>query len=129
MGGSKGRTVYSTGPSGPVAPPPGACRRCNAEPCRCEPGESLEPGRQTVRVRLERAGRQGKTVTVLGPLVLTRADAAALAARLKRHCGSGGTLKPGTQREGGACFDLELQGEHVDKAVAELKRLGYAARS
>ena len=122
-----GRLVYSTGPGGGESTRDAACRRCNAEPCRCE-SAVLPPSRRTVRVRRERAGRKGKTVTVAGPLLLGRADAAVLLKRLKQRRGTGGTLKARSDPAGGGEFDLELQGDHVDGVVSELIALGYRAK-
>ena len=48
-----------------------------------------------VRVRREIKGRKGKTVTVVEGLVLGPEDLKALAKRLKRACGTGGTVKDG----------------------------------
>jgi translation initiation factor 1 len=81
-----------------------------------------------VWVRRERGGRGGKTVTVAGPLVLTRADAATLLAGWKRLCGGGGTLRLGSLPGGEPCFELEVQGDHADRLVGELERVGYRAR-
>lgn len=86
------------------------------------PAASLPPASQDVRVRREKAGRGGKVVTVVGPLVLARDDAAALLAGWKKLCGSGGTLRPA--RSPGA-FEIEIQGDHADRLVAELARAGY----
>ena len=80
-----------------------------------------------MRVRWERAGRGGRTVTVATPLVLVRTDATALLGELKRACGSGGTLKTG-EPGGPPCFTIEIQGDHADKVVAELVARGYAAK-
>jgi translation initiation factor 1 len=93
-----------------------------------EPRESLPPARQSPRVRRETGGRGGKTVTVAGPLVLTRADAEALLASWKRMCGGGGTLKLGKAADGAPAFDLEVQGDHADRLVADLVRAGYKAK-
>src|SRR3954451_4745665 len=79
----KGRTVYST--ESPVA------RR--ESPASQEPAVSLPPSSQSPRVRREKAGRGGKTVTVAGPLALARPEAEALLAAWKKMCGSGGGLK------------------------------------
>ena len=72
------------------------------------------PNDGIVRVAREKAGRKGKTVTVVRGL--PAADVAAVASDLKRHCGSGGTVKDGT---------IELQGDHREKAAARLSARGY----
>jgi translation initiation factor 1 len=75
------------------------------------------PGDGVVRVAREKSGRRGKTVTVvrgLPPAVL-----AEVASDLKRHCGTGGTVKDGA---------VELQGDHREKAVARLRAQGHAVK-
>jgi translation initiation factor 1 len=42
-----------------------------------------------------------------------------LAGRLKRLCGAGGAVRDGA---------IEIQGEHRDRLVAELVKLGYEAK-
>jgi translation initiation factor 1 len=42
-----------------------------------------------------------------------------LATRLKKACGAGGAVKDGT---------IEIQGDHRDRLVAELSKLGYDAK-
>ncbi len=78
---------------------------------------SAAPAR--VRVGREVAGRGGKAVTVISGLPLAAADLEALASRLKRLCGAGGAVREGV---------IEIQGEHRDRLVAELCRLGYDAK-
>jgi translation initiation factor 1 len=78
-----------------------------------------------VRVRRERSGRRGKTVTVAAPFELARAEAAELLTRLKKRCGSGGTLKSAA---GESVFSIEIQGDHVETVLAALSAAGYAAR-
>jgi translation initiation factor 1 len=132
---SKGRTVWSSEKGGKSLP--AACPRCGAHPCRCEPFRSLPPAEQAVRVRREKAGRGGKTVTVAGPFVLVRDEAAALLAAWKRLCGGGGTLKVVTTPDGiggiggiggGAAFELEIQGDHADRILATLVAAGFQAK-
>jgi translation initiation factor 1 len=79
-------------------------------------------------VHTERGGRKGKTVTVAGPFHLPRDEARRLVGLLKRECGSGGTLKtvPGASGQPGQT--MEIQGDHVDRVVARLRREGFAAR-
>jgi translation initiation factor 1 len=75
------------------------------------------PGDGVVRVAREKTGRRGKTVTVVRGLP---ADAiAAAAADLKRHCGTGGTVKAAT---------IELQGDHREKAAARLRAQGHRVK-
>ena len=69
-----------------------------------------------VRVFREKGGRGGKTVTVVRGL---DGDLAGLAGDLKRHCGSGGSVK------GDA---IEIQGDHREKVVARLQAEGYRAK-
>jgi translation initiation factor 1 (eIF-1/SUI1) len=115
-----GRTVYST--ESPV-------RREPAKPmARMTPAVTEPPFKQSPRVRLDRAGRGGKTVTIAGPLMLTRDEAEALLSAWKKLCGSGGSLKAGKTREGAPAFELEIQGDHADRLVAELLKAGYKAK-
>ena len=72
-----------------------------------------------VRVSRQTQSRGGKAVTLITGLPLAAAELEALARELKRHCGSGGTVKHGA---------IEIQGEHRDALVAELVRRGFAAR-
>jgi translation initiation factor 1 len=77
------------------------------------------PAAARVRVGREVAGRGGKGVTVVSGLRLDTAQLEELAARLKRLCGAGGAAKNGR---------IEIQGEHRDRLVAELCRLGFEAK-
>ncbi len=123
----KSRGTYSTGPAGALPAGYVACRKCGAWPCRCEPRQALPPAAQKVRVRREKAGRAGKTVTTAGPFVLPRDGAAALLADLKRACATGGTLEA-ERGPDGPFFVLEVQGDHADRVVAELVARGYPAK-
>ncbi|HYL00922.1 MAG TPA: stress response translation initiation inhibitor YciH [Steroidobacteraceae bacterium] len=76
-------------------------------------------GAVRVRVAREVAGRGGKGVSVIRGLPLGREALEELATRLKRLCGAGGAVRDGV---------IEIQGEHRDRLVAELEKLGYAAK-
>ena len=76
-------------------------------------------GDGNVRVRPEKKGRGGKTVTVISGLPLTGNDLKAYAKKLKKRCGGGGAVKEG---------NVELQGDHVDVMVDVLKKDGYDAK-
>jgi len=84
--------VYSTG-IGSICP---GCRRPVAQ-CQCkdERGRALRPNAGAVRVSRQTQGRAGKAVTVVTGLSLSAAALDALAAELKRRCGSGGTVRDG----------------------------------
>ena len=77
------------------------------------------PAPARVRVGREVAGRGGKAVSVISGLPLAAPDLEALASRLKRLGGAGGGVRDGL---------IEIQGEHRDRLVAELCRLGYDAK-
>ena len=122
------RNAYSTGPGGALPAGYRACKRCGHWPCRCEPQSSVDPAKQAVRVRRETAGRGGKTVTTVAPLLLSREDAQALLAEFKKLCGSGGALKADKGADGKAFFCVEVQGDHADKVLAALVTKGYPAK-
>jgi translation initiation factor 1 len=108
--------VYRTG-VGRICP---GCRRPIAEcVCKSATGQTLRAPTGPVRVARQTQGRAGKAVTVVSGLPLDQPGLTALAAELKRRCGSGGTVKQGV---------IEIQGEHRDTVVAELTRRGYPAK-
>ena len=72
-----------------------------------------------IRVSRQTQSRAGKAVTVITGLPLGPAELETLARELKRHCGSGGTVKDGV---------IEIQGEHRDAVLAQLSRRGFAAK-
>lgn len=74
---------------------------------------------QTIRVTLDRKQRAGKTVTLASGFQLTPETLAAVAATLKKKCGSGGTAKDGV---------IEIQGDHLARVCEELKKLGYRVK-
>jgi translation initiation factor 1 len=78
-----------------------------------------EPGKQTIRVVVDRKRLAGKSVTVASGFQMTSASLAELAAGLKKRCGAGGTVGEG---------EIEIQGDHVARVAAELERLGYRVR-
>jgi len=76
-------------------------------------------GPAKVRVGREVSGRGGKGVSVITGLPLTGEALEELATRLKKTCGAGGAVKDGT---------IEIQGDHRDRLVEALVKLGYEAR-
>ena len=116
----KNRLVFSTG-TGRLCP---ECARPITE-CRCRRSKAAQPdvlapkGDGIVRVGRETKGRKGKGVTVITGVPLAGAELEALATRLKKRCGCGGTV------DGAA---IEIQGDHRDLLVEELGKLGYVVR-
>jgi translation initiation factor 1 len=76
-------------------------------------------GPPKIRVGREVAGRGGKGVTVITGLPLAPDALEALAGNLKRSCGAGGAVRGDR---------IEIQGDHRDRVVAELAKLGYEAK-
>lgn len=109
-----GGLVYSTS-HGQMCP---TCRRAMGA-CTCRRAAPPPRGDGIVRVGRETAGRKGKGVTVVTGLALPAAELAAWCTRLKKRCGSGGTLKDGV---------IEIQGEHRDAIVAELEGAGFKVK-
>lgn len=69
-----------------------------------------------VKVRREVAGRRGKAVTTVSGVPVDDPDLKALAGRLKKRCGVGGSVKEGV---------IEIQGDHRELVMEFLKAEGY----
>ena len=108
------RIICSTG-VGSLCP---NCRRPVRE-CVCPKGAPGAAKPAAVRVGREIKGRAGKGVTTITGLPMTLSDIESLAAKLKKRCGSGGTVREGV---------IEIQGDHRDVIVAELVKLGWPAK-
>jgi translation initiation factor 1 len=83
------------------------------------PVASLPPEKQTARIRHEKKGRGGKTVTVVENLQLSDDDLKALARALKQACGTGGAVEERT---------VIIQGDQRERISAEMERLGYRTK-
>lgn len=104
--------VYST-ETGRICPD---CRKPLGD-CNCKAAAKAKPaGDGNVRVSRESKGRGGKTVTLVRGLPLDADALAALGKQLRSACGSGGTVKDGV---------LEIQGDHCERVLAELTKLGH----
>lgn len=83
------------------------------------PVQELPPNQQNVRVQATRAGRKGKTVTVITGFQTKPETLNGLLKQLKTQCGTGGTLKEN---------EIEIQGDHKQKILEILVKLGYKAK-
>jgi translation initiation factor 1 len=110
----KDRIVYSTGIGRRC---PNCLRAANA--CVCRKGAPGKVADGIVRVSRETQGRKGKGVTVITGLGLATAELQTLATRLKKRCGSGGTV---------ADERIEIQGDHRDTLVQELTSDGWTVK-
>lgn len=112
------RLVYTTDKSR-VCP---SCRKPIGR-CGCKPAQSnpfhLPANDGIVRIGRETKGRKGKGVTTISGLPGGEGELKALAARLKRCCGSGGTVKDG---------QIIIQGDHRTALEAELTRQGHRVK-
>lgn len=111
------RIVYSTDPDKNIK-----CPRCkNLQiACTCPQEETVLPGQTvTIKLRLEKSGRGGKSVTVLYDLPNDAAFLKELAGKLKRICGTGGTVKENT---------IELQGEYRERLRQILPGMGFQVK-
>ena len=112
----KSRLVFSTG-VGRVCPGCGWPER----DCKCSSRASTEsvPDKIVAKLRIEKSGRAGKTVTVVYDLPRNAAFLKELAQELKRSCGTGGTAGDGT---------VELQGDVRDRVRPVLARKGFTVK-
>lgn len=97
------------------------CPTCGrrARDCVCRSSPRAPRGDGIVRVRREVKGRRGKTVTTISGIPADTATLRDLAADLKRRCGTGGSAKEGV---------IEIQGDHAETLVEELKKRGYEVK-
>jgi len=113
--GRRGGTVYSTG-TGRI------CPKCGwpTKSCRCSTAvEQPVPDRIVARLRIEKAGRRGKTVTVIESLPRNSAFLKELAGELKRACATGGKVVEDR---------IEIQGDHREKLRELLKAKGWVVK-
>jgi translation initiation factor 1 len=120
------RLVYSS-EHGRVCPSCGRSEtRCNCRGkgarARIKAREEADAAKASdgiVRVGRSTKGRRGKIVSTVTGVPVDADELQALAAELKRRCGTGGALKDGV---------IEIQGDHRDTLVEELERRGFKVK-
>ena len=113
----KARVVYRSG-VGRICPDCG----WPAAQCQCSSahrGAAPVPDRVTAKLRLEKKGRGGKSVTVVDGLPDNAALLEELAGQLKKSCGTGGTVRPGA---------VELAGDVRERVRALLAARGWTVK-
>jgi translation initiation factor 1 len=110
------RIVYSTA-TGRICPGCGWPER----DCKCSKNAATEsvPTRVVAKLRLEKKGRGGKTVTVVYDLPNNAAFLKELSQELKRACGTGGSVADGA---------VELQGDLRERVREVLTKKGYIVK-
>ena len=98
------------------------CRGCGQPERGCKCGQAASepvPDRPVAKLRMEKAGRGGKTVTVVFGLPNNAAFLKDLTQELKRACGTGGTATD----EG-----VELQGDLRERVRDILRAKGFVVK-
>ena len=110
------RIVYST-EGGRICPGCGWPQK----DCKCSHRTSHDsvPAKVVAKLRVEKKGRGGKTMTVVFDLPRNEAFLVALSRDLTRACGTGGTVSEDT---------VELQGDVRDRVRDLLREKGYVVK-
>ena len=98
------------------------CRGCGQPERGCQCGRAASepvPDRPVAKLRMEKAGRGGKTVTVVFGLPNNAAFLKDLTQELKRACGTGGTVTDD---------GVELQGDLRDRVRDALVAKGFGVK-
>jgi translation initiation factor 1 len=82
-----------------------------------EESHTLPKNQQKLRLNMERAGRGGKTVTLVKGFVGSEEDMSALCKLLKQKCGVGGSVKDG---------EIIIQGDCRQRLIEILRKDGFS---
>ena len=84
-----------------------------------EEGETLPPGKQKLRISLDRKKRKGKTVSLITGFVGKENDLKELSTTLKKKCGTGGSAVDG---------EIIIQGDFRQRLKELLESEGYQVK-
>jgi len=116
------RLVYSTETGricGKCGKPAADCICKKKKPATNNKSQSGYPDDGIVRIRREVKGRKGKTATVIIGMPLDDNDLKQFAKKLKKRCGTGGSIKDSA---------IIIQGDHRQTILDEIKKQGYNAK-
>ncbi len=98
------------------------CKKCGEDPCECKTALSsivpIIPSKVTLKIRIEKNQRGGKTVTIIYDLPYNPTYFEDLTKKLKNQLGTGGTFKD----------NIEIQGDHSTKIAQFLSKLGFKVK-
>jgi len=83
------------------------------------PAPEIPKGDGIVRIHRDSKGRKGKGVAVISGLALNIDELKALAQKLKKQCGCGGTVKE---------FTIEVQTDNREQLKTLLGKMGYQVK-
>ncbi len=116
----EGKLVYSTDPS--LNEKCAKCRELKVN-CACAPEVDAKSLKFTAKLRIEKQGRGGKTVTVIDGLPKGELFLKELTTEFKKRCGSGGTYSM-AGRDG----VIEIQGEKRELIRELLAKRGIPSK-
>jgi translation initiation factor 1 len=101
------------------------CERCKqvAASCNCKSTSTIDNNSIRALLRLEKAHRGGKDVSIIDRLPPVESFLKDLAQDLKKRCGTGGTFKI-SENVG----TIEIQGDKRELLRKELERLGIKCK-